>query len=69
MRRRAEAWPFCFGPGPGWADLHLVPQVANARRFGCDLAPYPLLSSIDSACTVLEPFRAARGDRQPDFRG
>ena len=36
-----EAGPFCFGEKPTLADLCLVPQLANARRFGVDVAAYP----------------------------
>ena len=31
----------CFGDAITMADLCLVPQVFNARRFACDLSPYP----------------------------
>lgn len=64
---RPHAWPFCFGEEPGWADLHLVPQVANARRFHCDLAPYPLLQAVDARCQNLDAFQRARPEAQPDF--
>ena len=69
LAARSEAWPFCFGEAPGWAELHLVPQLANCRRFGCDLAPYPLLNAIDARCQPLEAFRRARPDAQADFPG
>src|SRR3982750_780802 len=36
-----EPGPFCFGDGPTLADLCLVPQLANARRFGVDVSAYP----------------------------
>ena len=38
-----EQGPFCFGATPTLADLCLVPQLANARRFGVDVAAYPRL--------------------------
>jgi maleylacetoacetate isomerase len=69
LAERERAWPFCFGDTPGLADLHLVPQMANARRFGCDLSPYPLLVAVDARCTALEAFRRARPEAQPDFPG
>jgi hypothetical protein len=43
--------------------------MANARRFGCDLSPYPLLVAVDARCAVLEAFRRARPEAQPDFPG
>jgi len=57
---------FCFGDQPTFADACLVPQMANARRFDCDLSPYPHLVRIDAACQALDAFAKARPDRQPD---
>jgi maleylacetoacetate isomerase len=65
---RAEQTPFCFGSAPGWADLHLVPQLANARRLSVDVAPYRRLLNVEGNCVGLEAFRRARPDAQPDFR-
>jgi len=48
------------------ADVCLVPQVYNARRFDCDLAPYPTLVSIDAALSQLPAFAAAAPERQAD---
>ncbi len=67
LAARAVSWPFCFGDTPGWADLHLVPQLANARRFACDLAPYPRLLAVEANCVALDAFRRARPEAQPDF--
>lgn len=61
--------PFCFGDEPGWADLHLVPQIANARRFDCDLRPYPRLCAVDARCGLRDEFRRARPENQPDYPG
>ena len=69
LDRRAERWPFCFGEQPGWADLHLVPQLANARRFDFDLAAYPALLAVEARCRELPAFRLARPEAQPDFPG
>lgn len=57
---------FCFGDRPTFADACLVPQMANARRFDCDLSPYPNLVRIDAACQTLDAFAKARPERQPD---
>lgn len=57
---------FCHGDLPGLADACLVPQVANARRFEVDLAPYPTIARIDAACRALEAFRRAAPENQPD---
>lgn len=57
---------YCHGDVPGLADIALVPQVANARRFAVDLGPYPTIRRIDEACRQLEPFRSAAPENQPD---
>ena len=67
LAARGGAHAFCFGDAPGWADLHLVPQLANARRFDCDLTAYPLLLAIDGRCRAMDAFRRARPEEQPDF--
>lgn len=47
---------FCFGDKPNLADVCLVPQMYNARRFNCDLTPYPNLVRIDANCQKLPAF-------------
>lgn len=69
LARRPKPYPYCFGEGPGWADLHLVPMIANARRFQCDLSAFPHLEQIGHRCAQLEPFKQARPDAQPDYPG
>lgn len=57
---------FCYGDSATMADAWLVPQMYNARRFNVDLAPYPLLTSIDAHCLQLPAFSEAVPERQPD---
>jgi maleylpyruvate isomerase len=57
---------FCHGDAPSLADACLVPQVANARRFRIDMAPYPTLDRITDACLALEAFQRAAPENQPD---
>ena len=57
---------FCHGDAPGFADICLVPQVFNARRYEVDLSPYPVLVRVFDACMELEAFDAAQPSRQPD---
>ena len=57
---------FCHGDAPGLADLCLVPQLGNARRFGCDLSPYPRVLAVEAACNEVPAFRAAAPEAQPD---
>ncbi|WP_417769062.1 maleylacetoacetate isomerase [Stappia sp.] len=54
---------FCHGDTPTLADLCLVPQMYNARRWGIDLAPLPRLVAIDAACNDLPAFADAHPDR------
>ena len=58
--------PFCFGNTPSLADVCLVPQLGNARRFGVDVARFPRLLQREAACTALPAFADATPDRQPD---
>lgn len=57
---------FCFGDAPSLADLFLVPQLYNARRFGCDLSGYRSLVEIDANCVALPAFAKAAPENQPD---
>ena len=55
---------FCHGDTPTLADVCLVPQVFNARRFSVDLALYPRIAAIDAACRELAAFQQAAPERQ-----
>ena len=59
----AEDGPFLGGQAPGLADICLVPQMYNARRFEMNVAAWPKLVAIDNACTALPAFAAAHPDR------
>jgi maleylpyruvate isomerase len=48
------------------ADIFLVPQVYNARRFGLDLAPFPRIAAADAAARALPAFAAAAPEAQAD---
>src|SRR6516165_9570145 len=58
--------PFCFGDVPTLADLCLVPQLGNARRFGVDVTAYPRLLEADAAAKALPAFANAAPEKQPD---
>jgi maleylpyruvate isomerase len=60
-----ESGPFCFGNTVTLADICLVPQLMNARRFGVALK-WPRLVEIESACLALDAFERAGPERQPD---
>jgi len=58
-----RAGAFLFGEAPTLADICLVPQMYNARRFAVPLEPYPTLMRADAAACALDPFAAAHPDR------
>jgi maleylacetoacetate isomerase len=61
------AGEFCHGDEPGLADICLVPQCFNARRYpSFDFTPYPTLTRIFENCMTLDAFDKARPDKQPD---
>lgn len=66
LSREAGSGDFCHGDTPGLADLCLVPQVFNAERFACDLAPYPRIRRIVANCRALDAFARAAPEAQPD---
>lgn len=66
LARSADTGLFCHGDKPGLADALLVPQMANARRLGCDESVLPVIVRIDKACMQLEAFRLAAPENQPD---
>lgn len=57
--------PFLGGDAPDIADVHLVPQMYNARRFDVDLEPFPRLVAMDAACRALPAFERASPDAAP----
>mgnify|MGYP002636630496 CR=1 FL=1 len=56
---------FCFGDQPTLADICLIPQMANARRFGAVLTS-PRLVQIEENCLALPAFERALPVNQPD---
>ncbi|MGO4439278.1 maleylacetoacetate isomerase [Rhizobium sp. RAF56] len=54
---------FSFGDTPTMADLCLVPQVYNARRWGVDMTDFKRIVDIDGKCAKLPAFQAAHPDR------
>lgn len=66
LARSGDTGLFCHGDTPTMADCCLTPQLYNARRFACDLAPYPTVVAIGARCEALEAFARARPDAQPD---
>ncbi|KYF73025.1 maleylacetoacetate isomerase [Sorangium cellulosum] len=61
-----HAGRFCVGDEVTVADVFLVPQLYNARRYEVDLTPLSTLTRIEAACMALPAFQAAHADRQAD---
>jgi maleylpyruvate isomerase len=61
-----EPGPFCFGATPTIADLCLVPQLGNARRFGVDVNAFPRLLKAEAAAKAVPAFANAAPDKQAD---
>ena len=62
----ASAGQFLVGDALTLADVYLVPQLYNGRRFGVDLSLFPTLLRVEAACLALPAFDRARPERQPD---
>lgn len=65
-RLAVTAGRHAIGDEIGLADICLVPQAYNARRFGLDLAPYPHIVAADATARAYPAFAAAAPERQPD---
>lgn len=61
-----HAGQFLVGDAPSVADLCLVPQLYNARRFDVDLSDLSLLTRVEAHCEALDAFQRAHPDQQPD---
>lgn len=59
---------FCHGEAPTLADICLVPQLANARRYDIPLDAYPTLVRMEANCQKLEAFANAAPANQPDAK-
>lgn len=66
LTRAARHGRYCCGDTVTMADCCLVPQVFNAQRFDCDLAPFPTVMAIFAECMTLPAFDAAQPSKQPD---
>jgi maleylacetoacetate isomerase len=67
-REYSNGQRYMFGDAVSLADVCLVPQMFNARRFKTDLSDFPTLVAISSHLESLPPFAAARPEVQPDAR-
>ncbi|CAL1537571.1 unnamed protein product [Lymnaea stagnalis] len=60
------AGQYCYGDSVTMADLFLVPQLYNAKRFKVDMTGYPIINRIHDALVQLPAFKAADASQQPD---
>lgn len=56
----------CYHDMPTMADMCLIPQVYNAKRFQCALENYPIINRIYDYCITLPAFIEAAPENQPD---
>jgi glutathione S-transferase len=63
---KPRAGKFLFGDAPTGADICLVPQLYNARRFNVPLDDYPTLLRADDNANKLEAFAASLPERQEE---
>jgi maleylpyruvate isomerase len=61
-----HAGRFLFGDSFTWADCCLLPQLYGARRFGGNVAAFPLLTRLEAASLDLPHVQAARPEAQVD---
>jgi maleylacetoacetate isomerase len=66
LRSERRVGDFVFGSAPTIADLCLVPQVWNARRFEIPLNRYPTISRLAANAMALDAFAQAEPSKQPD---
>jgi maleylacetoacetate isomerase len=66
VQRHSTDGLHCFGNSVTFADVCLLPQMVSAKRFGCDVSPYPALVKIAQNLEKLRAFANARPEVQPD---
>ncbi len=65
-RLQTRAGKYAYGYALTMADVCLVPQVYNAKRFGVDMTEFPLIDKIYTNCQALEAFKKAEPEAQID---
>eukprot|EP00053_Salpingoeca_punica_P020092 m.207671 g.207671 ORF g.207671 m.207671 type:complete len:215 (+) comp17792_c0_seq1:6298-6942(+) len=61
-----HAGKYCYGDSITLADICLMPQIHNAKRFEVDMTQFPTIQRVEAALEELPEFRAAHPFRQPD---
>ncbi|MEM1033443.1 MAG: maleylacetoacetate isomerase [Myxococcota bacterium] len=65
-QREQGRGPFLCGSQPSVADVCLVPQLYNARRFDVDVSAFPRLLEVEARCAEVPAFTQSHPDQQPD---
>ena len=63
---KPHAKSFCFGDELSLADLFLIPQIYNAKRFEVNMEVFPVLERINQHCLKISAFQKALPENQPD---
>lgn len=66
VKRHGSPNGYCFGDSVTMADVFLVPQIWNARRFNVDMSQFPNLERIEAKLYQLDAFESAKPENQPD---
>ncbi|WNC71158.1 maleylacetoacetate isomerase [Thalassotalea psychrophila] len=66
LRLAKTSGQYCFGDNITVADLCLIPQIYNAKRFNVDMSAFPLINKIESNCAKLPAFIDAEPENQAD---
>lgn len=66
LTKHSGVGDFCHGDQPTIADICLIPQLYNARRFQIDLSPFPTLTRIEANCLLLPAFADSAPEKQKD---
>ncbi|MDG4720837.1 MULTISPECIES: maleylacetoacetate isomerase [Thalassospira] len=56
---------FCHGNRPSMADICLIPQIYNARRWNVSIARFPRIRAIEQSCAAIDAFTNAHPDKCP----
>lgn len=66
LEKQGMAGDFTCNDQPSMADLCLIPQIYNARRFNVDLSNYPRICAIEKNCMAMDSFQKAAPEAHRD---
>lgn len=68
LENQLTATPYSMGDRITMVDVYLIPQIYNALRFKQDMTPFPKIMQVYAACNVLDAFKTAAPEVQPDAK-